>query len=297
MRRIRSRGSVLIAAILVAITVGLFAQTLASRVYSNAGMLVLRRARSHIPSGAEATTELSRAEALFRKALDLDNRNGAAYRGLALLFWEQGLTQQAGESWRLGGIQYEDFVRVGEQIARAGDLESALDWYRRAVAVAPERGDPYLDLGLLLAKMGLDEQALSDLDQAVELDSFPDASREVVAHSERARLLYKLGKMREAMTEYEWLIQRRPDDYWAHLRVGALAWELDRDVARAEAMLVRATQIDPAQKWAYSRLGDLYRDTDRPADALKMYLKVLEIDPDDQSARKRIQAIEAESPR
>jgi len=260
-------------------------------------MLALHRALSLMEAGTKVPTELSRARLFFRKSLYLDARNAAAHRGLGFVLWAEGERDLAGEEWRMGGIPYEDFVEIGIQLADAGDPESALDWYCRAMAIAPAASEPYAQAGLLLANMGQDEQALSALSQAVSFASFRSPSLRLITHSRRAGLLYKLGRTREAMLEYEWVVAHKPEDYWATLRVGALAWELDQDATRAEAMLLRAAEIGPTQKWAYSRLGDLYYDLGRRIESLKMYLRVLEIDPNDQSAQRRIQTLRAESDR
>jgi len=58
-------------------------------------------------------------------------------------------------------------------------------------------------------------------------------------------------------------------------------------------MYLRAVEISPNQKWGYRSLGSLYRDLGRTAEALQMYLKVLEIDPADDWVRKRVDALKA----
>jgi tetratricopeptide (TPR) repeat protein len=277
--------------------IALFGRAIVSRGWSNAGMLSLGRALRSSGAGVPAPEKLAHAESLFRKALEMDSRNASAHRGLGFIFWEQGAQHQAGDQWRRAGVAYMDFVRTGGLAARLGNPDKALDWYRRAIALAPYTSDPYVSAALILAEMEGEEQALALLEHALALDAFDNESVEIVAHAARADFLYSLGQRREAMADYEWVVARSTGNYWSTLRVGALAWELDGDAVRAEIMMLRALEINPKLKWAYSRLGDLYRDLGRRDEALQMFLKVLELDPDDEYALKRAKSLDGEGSR
>jgi len=289
---LRKRTALAIAALALGVAgIALFGNVVASRAWSNAGMLALSRVLRSSDPGMAPLRRFAQAEALLRKALELDDHNAPAHRGLGFILWDQGSREQAGEEWRAGGIPYADFRRVAARANRAGDSENALDWYYRAIVLAPAASDAYASAATVLFDMGEEGQALALIDQALALDAFDSESAEVTAHFNRAEILRKMERSREAMAEYEWVVERRPNDYWAHIRLGALLWEVEQDAVRTEGLFLRAAEINPAAKWAYSRLGGFYREVGRSAEALQMYLRVLAIDSTDESAQKAVQAL------
>ena len=296
MRGVRSKRRLwlLVVALALAITLAaLFGRAVVSCVWSNAGALTYSRALVAAGDGAMAPDALAKAESLLVTALRLDGHNSAAHRLLGFVLWEQGHLDEAAAHWREGGIPLADFTRAASQARYAEHLEKALDWYSRAIAVAPAKSDAYASAAAILIAMDAEEQAFAYLDKAIALDDFASNSRRISARYNRGDLLRATGRYSEARAEYEWVLERKPNDYWAYIQLGGLAWEAEGDGAQAEAMYLRAVEISPNQKWGYRSLGSLYRDLGRTAEALQMYLKVLEIDPADDWVRKRVDALKA----
>jgi tetratricopeptide (TPR) repeat protein len=271
----------------------LFGRVVVSRAWSNAGALAYSRALAVAGDGATAPDALAKAEPLLETALRLDGRNAAAHRLLGFVLWEQGRRDEAAAHWREAGIPLADLTRAANQARHADKLEKALDWYHRAIAVAPARSDAYASAGTTLIAIGDGEQALAYLDKAIALGDFISKSRETSAHFNRGDLLRAMERDSEARAEYEWVLEQEPDSYWAYLQLGRIEWEVDGDAARAEALYLRGLEIAPDLKWAYNRLGELYRETGRSAEALQMYRKALAIDPEDETAQKQVRRLES----
>lgn len=287
------RWWILIGVAALLILAALFGRTALSRAWSNAGALVYSRALAAAGDGATAPDALAKVEGLLDTALGLDRSNAAAHRLLGFVLWEQGHRGEAAAHWQEAQIVSTDFTRAAAQARFTGELEKALDWYQRAIAVAPTKSDAYGSAATTMIAVGEEEQALVYLEKAIALDAFTSSSREISAHFNRGDLLRAMGRDSEARAEYEWVLERDPDSYWAHLQLGRVAWEVDGDTARAEALYLRGVEIAPESKWAYNRLGELYRATGRFAEALAMYRKTLSIDPEDETAQKQVRRLES----
>jgi tetratricopeptide (TPR) repeat protein len=64
----------------------------------------------------------------------------------------------------------EDYIRLGSEYEQKGDLNSAVDYYRRAVELEPFSPMPYYILGLALERMGRMKEAVQHYQRAMELD-------------------------------------------------------------------------------------------------------------------------------
>jgi len=287
------RWWILVGVAAIILLAALFGRAVLSRAWSNAGALAYSRALAVAGNGATAQDALAKAEALLDTALELDRRNAAAHRLLGFVLWERGHRDEAAAHWREAQILPTDFTRAGAQARHAEKLEKALDWYNRAIAIAPAKSDPYVSAATTMISMGDGEQALVYLDKAIALDDFTSRSRETSAHFNRGDLLRAMERDSEARAEYEWVLEQDPDSYWAYLQLGRIEWEVDGDAAQAEALYLKGLEIAPDQKWAYNRLGELYRETGRFAEALQMYRKTLAIDPEDETAKKQVRRLES----
>jgi eukaryotic-like serine/threonine-protein kinase len=147
-----------------------------------------RRALTLDPDNADAHQWLGSAllnlgrvdEAIteFREAVRLDPQNGQAHQGLARAFW------------------------VGK-----GDFAAAIPLFEKAIALNPEAGYSYLQLGLLLAWEGRYERAEEVCRRAVELqDQYISGNAGLQVVGANARLgyvFYLQGQYDAALREYE----------------------------------------------------------------------------------------------
>ena len=108
-------------------------------------------------------------------------------------------------------------------------------------------------------------------------------------HFKNANNLFREGKYRQAVTEYELALKYKPDLVQAYRYIGesykqlykpgvesALNKELERKALEA---LNKALEIEPNNKEIIYSLGDMYDKLRRFQEAEKLYLRILELDP------------------
>ncbi|MCR4409428.1 MAG: tetratricopeptide repeat protein [Candidatus Saccharicenans sp.] len=108
-------------------------------------------------------------------------------------------------------------------------------------------------------------------------------------HFKRANNLFREGKYRNAVAEYELALKYRPDLVQAYRYIGesykqlykpgvesALNKELEKKALEA---LNKALEIEPNNKDIIYSLGDMYDKLRRFPEAEKLYLRILELDP------------------
>nr|XP_021188529.2 tetratricopeptide repeat protein 36 homolog [Helicoverpa armigera] len=81
----------------------------------------------------------------------------------------------------------------GVRLAEAGKLEQALEKMTRGVQAAPDRAAGYNDRAQLLRMMKNDDDAMSDLDRALELTAGKQSRARALALCQRGVLLRKRG--------------------------------------------------------------------------------------------------------
>ncbi|MFE9424525.1 tetratricopeptide repeat protein [Kitasatospora sp. NPDC006697] len=155
----------------------------------------------------------------------------------------------------------------GQTLHRAGRYEEALACYQRALVIDPSYGWSITNRGRLQHAWGRDQKALEDY--ALALETGDERSR-LWARDSRADCLVKLGRLEEALADYDVVVEHNPSDAWAlgrraqvKLRLGRAAEALaevedaivigtgDRDLRvvtdRAAFREWRDRQSDPAE--------------------------------------------------
>jgi tetratricopeptide (TPR) repeat protein len=154
-------------------------------------------ARGHVALGALFAREKDpvRAEAEYRSALEADPRCSEARAGLGALLVDRGRWEEARRTW-LALADDPDVGAIAQfqlgAIARlsGSDLEDGIEHVKRYLASppppdAPTRADAQWTLGVLYAKAGRREEAVTALRGALRLD--PD-------HAEARKELRRLGE-------------------------------------------------------------------------------------------------------
>ncbi len=120
----------------------------------------------------EKQGDLAGALRHFEKAVELAPKNARARVQLGMALLETGHPNRAARQLRVALERAREVnrPRIHAQLARAltdqGDLDAALDHYRRAVALDPALGEARANLGLLLIRMERPEEARPQLARA-----------------------------------------------------------------------------------------------------------------------------------
>jgi tetratricopeptide (TPR) repeat protein len=109
-----------------------------------------------------------------------------------------------------------DWLRQGEALEKH-DRAAAEDAYRRAIAEAPDRAAPYLNLGALLCEAGRCDEAVQLYEGALGL-----VGDEALVHFNLAVALEDLGRADAAIAAYEHALRLSDDCADAHYNLGLL---------------------------------------------------------------------------
>ena len=165
--------------------------------------------------------------------------------------------------------------------------EGAIAAYRNSIAAKPDVFESNLNLGIVLAKQGNNEEAARYLKVATRLTP--------TAHADegRARAWQSLGLVEEsldppqALAAYEQAAKLNPADPEPHLSAGAL---LERQGKPEEAAreYQAAAKLDPKNQDAIIGLSNIYAKQQKYADAEAQLRKLLELDPNNANARTQL---------
>ena len=149
-----------------------------------------------------------------------------------------------------------------------------------ADASADEANPAFLfNVGVVLEKQGLDEQAMEKYRACLALDPRFDAAR-----FNLGRLLFRQGRYAEAAEEQGRVLEVAPDHVRAMIGLAEALRRLDRP-QDAERVVRRALELDPGSHDAWGSLGGALSQRGDLRGAEQAFRKASEIDPQDAGAR------------
>jgi tetratricopeptide (TPR) repeat protein len=200
-----------------------------------------------------------------------------------------------------------DHLRLlGRALIAQSRLEDAEQALRRVLALQPSLAQAHEDLGGVLALQGRFEEAVSSLQAALRLDpNLPLAGKKLgqalaalgrgaeadaafeswfEKDSGRAAVAIALDHLRagrkdDAIATLRKVLSKNPDQVDALHTLAQAHWGDEQRRSDIEAMLRRVTALAPGHASAWSLLGALLHDTDRPEEAIRCYRRVVEIEP------------------
>jgi hypothetical protein len=200
---------------------------------------------------------------------------GAALAILVLLV--QAVPRQVDRTPALGLWQ------LGVMRAQDGDLDAAIELYRRAIEANPRKEFPHRDLGLALVARGRPAEALSSLDEALRLS--PGSSG---ALRGRVEALLALGRHLDAVAAANEFVRAVPLQSGAHYTL-ARALVAEAEGARRTTPpavrdeFVRALDLAQSPDDVFNAafaLGELERLAGRPREAIPFYERALAARPE-----------------
>jgi len=202
--------------------------------------------------------------------------------GCSLLLSELAAAQttpQADVAYAQGIIAYDD-----------RDYLEALEHFRRAVALAPERPHVQLYLGLSLSRIGEYQEAIAVLEKALQLD--PGMHR---AHHPLGLAYFQEQRYQEALAQFTLAVQGMPNRAATQFYLGYTHYLLQH-YQEALPFLQRASELDAALalRAGYYRGVALYA-LERDPEAVEAFQVAVSTAPDSltaQSAQRYIEAID-----
>jgi tetratricopeptide (TPR) repeat protein len=168
---------------------------------------------------------------------------------------------------------YEQWINKSIDHLERNRLDSAEYALKKAMQMDPANKDN----ALLLMSMGVIQRELGRLNDAyvsftAALASYAEPN--VVLHN-RASLLCDMEKFDEAMTDYNAILQRDPNDIEAYYRRGLLYLE-EKNREKAEVDFKKAQQIDPNDMYSLLSKALIYKLDDNWEAAEKVYTLLID---------------------
>jgi tetratricopeptide (TPR) repeat protein len=209
--------------------------------------------------------------------------------GLAVLAALALARLAAGSARRLAALAFAAALLLG-----AATWSQSLHWrnnealYRRALAVAPNNGNVYRDLGTEMIRQGRPLEAIALYEKLTELRPEDWLSRFVLGHTH-----YHIGQYAEAERRFREAIhlhERNASQYYFL----ALTYMATGRLQEAEKALRRAIEILPRGRGYHLALGVLYETQGLREEALAAYRREAENHPADGAAQQQLQRLEAQ---
>ncbi|MGH8024470.1 MAG: tetratricopeptide repeat protein, partial [Limisphaerales bacterium] len=196
-----------------------------------------------------------------------------------------GLTERQLQFWRDDATLFGHAIEVTKNNADAminygyalefqGKPTAAMQWYRKAEAIAPDSYLAHVDIGNLLVFIGKPVEAFGEYRRALQLD--PHSRR---MHDCLGTALAALGRFREASNEFHTAMRLDPASASPHFHLGiALTRQNDlRDATNEFAQALRLAPGDPSVlvEWAKASLRGGW-----DAEALDQLQQAIRMDPD-----------------
>jgi protein O-GlcNAc transferase len=157
---------------------------------------------------------------------------------------------------------------------RAGHLAEAEKAYRAILQRAPQHADSLNLLGVIALQTGNVESAFELVRRAVALR--PDAA---ACRNNLGQVLERLGRDDEAASCYEAAIELDPSYAEPHNNLGVLRARRDA-LADAESHYAKAIELDPQYAEPHTNRGNLLKDRGELDAAIACYRRAVEIRPD-----------------
>ncbi len=248
--------------------------------------VLLQRAIDYHRANAQAYRNLGRvysskqeyadAVKVLLRSADLSAGDALAHFELGKAYMAMGKEAEAIAAWRRGGAA-RYFAEMGKKHAEDEDFEQAEAAFRLALAVDPNLADAYYFLAGI--SWGRDQrQALWALERAIEIDRKPSARR----YFSEGQIYLERQEWDDATGAFLKTLALDPDWPDLHLFLG-IALRERGELEKAKREFLKEIEIHPTS-WSYINLGHVYRDQGEYALALSCYERAREIEPTNSKA-------------
>lgn len=160
------------------------------------------------------------------------------------------------------------------RLHRSGDVEKAIDAYKKILRLRPAHAPCLANLGALERARGNFEAARDYLTRSVRHD--PNDGK---AWCNLCNLYLTLGQKKEAVAAGRAAVLHAPAVATSHLNLG-YALLLQLQFSEAEQVLLEAIRLDENSAHAWNNLGGVYQRQNRLGEAAEAYRRAVRLQPD-----------------
>ncbi len=252
-RRARALAGIalLAAALLPALLLGIPALAIPGVIGGVAALLLMLRGQpNHVPGGLVALALILVAAGL---AIGVADSEFVRQQLASTSFADASRKGGNFELMRKADASAEqDMVNEGVVLFHSGDMEGAIDLFRRAIEINPEYVHAYISLGSAQLRLDQIDAAERSFRRAIEFDA-----ENSLAYLGLGQAYKLFGSTDEAITYVERALELDPENADAAFTL-ALIYADEADYEKEFAALTRTVGIDPRNGQAYSRLADLF---------------------------------------
>jgi len=183
--------------------------------------------------------------------------------------------------------------RVASLLTRQEDFPRAIDILKDAIKANAKETAPFLQLAFLYAKyLRKPEQALKYANQAIALDP-----ENIDAYQRIYEIEFGRGRAKEALANLDRAARVKSTDPSFWTRLGKLyasnLFQADiapapEDLRRVNALFKRAVENAGKDPAPIKEAADYFAATQQIPEAIPLYLRVLELEPEDSNAREKL---------
>ena len=251
--------------------------------------------QSALQNSAELLRKQGRYEAAveaYRAVLKRDSRYALAYAGLGDALFQLGRYEAAVDALSMAveiqpGLPFAGklYVLMGRAARALGQLDSAEEHFRRAMAIEPDEAAALLDLAGVLRTQGRRDEADALMNRARELRPGDSAHLQNIAEALRKEQRYD-----EALAAYREVLAISPGFALAHAGMGDTLFRMERYEESLDA-IAQALSSQPDLNVAgslHSLAGQAAQHVNRPDEAAHHYAEAVRIDPRDTTSIDRL---------
>ncbi len=224
-------------------------------------LLVLRGQPNRVPGGLVALALILVAvgfatgvtdSTFLRQQLASTSFADAARRGGSFEFMQ-----------KTDATEEQGLVNEGILLFRSGDMEGAIELFRRAIEINPEYVHAYVSLGSAQLRIEQYEAAERSFRRAIEFDD-----ENALAYLGLGQTYKLFGSTDEAIRYVERALELDPESADATFTL-ALIYADESEHEKEFEALTRTVGIDPRHSQAFSRLADIFLANDMYAEAVR----------------------------
>src|SRR5437773_4810988 len=214
-----------------------------------------------------------------------------------MAFEENGEMDQALEAYRkvlnVDPGQSDLAARVAALLIQQEDFPQAIDILKDAIKANPNDAEPYRQLAFIYAKY------LKKMDQAIDYANRAIAlnPRDIAAYQRLVEIEFAVGEEKKELEVLDRAAKVRSDDanFWTRLGklYAAILFKPDSlpksdELKRVNEIFKKAAEHANDDPAALKDIADYYASSQQLKEAIPLYLRVLELQPDDANAREKL---------
>ena len=163
---------------------------------------------------------------------------------------------------------------LGTIFEQKGELESAIEYYEKALKLKPDYGEVYYNLGNVFLQQGKLEAAIDSYKQALKIQ--PDYPQ---SHNNLGHVFQLQGTLEAAIESYQQALKIQPENAQIHCNLGNV-FQLQGKLESAIESYQQAVKIQPNYAEVHEQLGNIFHQQGKSEAAIDSYQQALKIQPD-----------------